>query len=818
LKNLNKKKTKKMAWGLIFAMLVGIVPQGTLLAADTNPAATGSSAQSQTVSENVYSLKNNAAKVTDLYLKGEKEGWTFTIHGVNTKDIKEIHLIRTFDLKTITIPQSDIVAKDKELQVSIKGKNATDFSLESFTGIYEIEIQYIDGTKLTIGKDREYQPRTITVTGQNFKKDIKQVILSNIKNGAWEITLPKEKVQYINETTLSLNLDANNAKYFSGGINSTDLQMTIEYETNMIFSDDLKNWTMTIFGNNFNQGVEKVILRPISGQALSLPVEEQDIVIQKKDLSVASNTKLNVYFEKDTLDKLKTYNRSGGYNVMVVYSGGSGLKNYIADVDFKVLYNYGIQLKETLVITGGLKFDQKDYIEDSLRFTLLSKSTPKVLEVYPKSVGEYPWFNENDLSHSILKDRSFLRITFEDIDGKLEFNSPLGVSYLLSSSVYATGSNTDYLDKEFLEMCKENTDYINQYLFKKDRASHRAYLYIPVKPLSPQATYTVTIAEKVLRNDASENGVIDENKRYSPSISWEFTTMAVPAVTDTGVKDQTVIEDYDSDTTIRIYGDYFYKSSIRVFFNDREASDVTVKQDHDGRTYLEVLLPRNRKLKPGLYNIIIQNDDDHTVTTYGTLSVLSEGEHIPTEEYRVKNESAKGDVLSDIQVSRDTLYLRSSYRDNVRVELDLDKLMGEEVWTRRINYRGDTKDSIAELITKSKYTDVTIYNLTLDQRGNSKDIDLYIGRLEPVAMEAAKSKLKGMIPRSDFIEIKGENCVWDEILLSIPYKNSSGDRLAIYRYDITRRTWTKENSYVDKINQKVNAMTNKAGIFVIIEQ
>jgi hypothetical protein len=144
--------------------------------------------------------------------------------------------------------------------------------------------------------------------------------------------------------------------------------------------------------------------------------------------------------------------------------------------------------------------------------------------------------------------------------------------------------------------------------------------------------------------------------------------------------------------------------------------------------------------------------------------------------------------------------------------------MGEEVWTRRINYRGDTKDSIAELITKSKYTDVTIYNLTLDQRGNSKDIDLYIGRLEPVAMEAAKSKLKGMIPRSDFIEIKGENCVWDEILLSIPYKNSSGDRLAIYRYDITRRTWTKENSYVDKINQKVNAMTNKAGIFVIIEQ
>lgn len=819
MKNLQKKKIKNFVWILVFTIFIGIAPQETLFGLDTPSAA---SSQSQTVSESVYSLKDNAAKVTDIYLKGENVGWTFTIYGAKTQDIKEIRLIRTLDRQTIAINPGDIkeIVKDKELQVTIKGDNAKKFSQESFTGSYQIEIEYTDKTINLEDEDNKYQPRTITVTGHNFKKDIKQIILRNTKIGAREIILSKEKVQYINGTTLTLNLDAKDVENLSGGINSTDIEMTIDYETNCIFNDDLKSWTMTLFGNNFKKGVEKVILRPIAGQALSLPIEQQDIVIAKKDLSVESDTRLNVDFEKDTLNKLKQFNHSGEYNVMVIYSGSSGLKDYIADVDFKVVYNYGIQIKETDVITEGLKFDNKDYIGESLRFTLLSKSTPKVLDVYPKSVGEYPWFNENDLSHSILKDRSFLKITFEDIDGKLEFNAPLGINYLLSSTVQAVGSNTEYLDKEFLEMCRDNADYINQYLFRKDRSSYKAYLFIPVKPLAPQANYTVNISEKVLRNDAydSENGVIDEGKRYSPRISWEFTTMAVPSVTDEGISVQTVVEGYDSDTTIRIYGDYFYGSSIRVFFNDREADDVRVKQDKNGKTYLEVRLPRSRKLRPGLYNIIIQNDDDHTVTTYGTLSVLSEGEHIPTEEYKIKNEDITGDVLSDIHVSRDTLYLKTRYRDRARVELNLDELMGEEVWTRKINFRGDEDDSIGELITKSKYGDVSIYDLTLDRYGDGREINLYIGRLEPVAMESVKSKLKEKIAKSEFIEIKGENCTWDEIYLSIPYKNSSGNNLAIYRYDVVRRTWTKENSYVDKINQKVNAMTNKAGIFVIIEQ
>ena len=68
-------------------------------------------------------------------------------------------------------------------------------------------------------------------------------------------------------------------------------------------------------------------------------------------------------------------------------------------------------------------------------------------------MGGYPWFNEQDLSHEILKDRSFLKVTFEDIDGKLEFNSLLGIDNLLGSSVMAIGSNTDFWTGIYKILC-----------------------------------------------------------------------------------------------------------------------------------------------------------------------------------------------------------------------------------------------------------------------------------------------------------------------------------------------------------------------------
>ena len=321
-----------------------------------------------------------------------------------------------------------------------------------------------------------------------------------------------------------------------------------------------------------------------------------------------------------------------------------------------------------------------------------------------------------------------------------------------------------------------------------------------------------------MRNDSSDNGMIDEGQRYNKPISWEFSTMASPSVSEEGVLVQTVIEGYASSSYIKIYGDDFYKSSVRVFFNDTQADQVLVEQDNNGKSYLKVYLPTgSRRLKAGLYNIIIKNDSDHETVIYGGLSVVEKGDEIPTEGYHLKTRTVEGEVLSDAYVSHDTLYLRSKYSDYYLLELNLDKLMGEEVLNKTVNYIGNRNDYINRLLLKTKDVDATFYYLTLKENASSKEININIGRAKPLVVQAIKDKLKDKKIKSEFIEISTSNCNWDNLYISIPYKNSSGENLSIYRYDEIRRTWTKEDSYTDLINQKIRAFVKKAGIYVVIE-
>jgi hypothetical protein len=769
----------------------------------------------QAAEKKIEALENNGAKVTDIWQKGQ---WSFTIRGTGlTDNIKEIRLIRVNDALVITIDKKDIQKKnDQELVVNITGENAKKFSSEQYTGLYDIEIEYLDGSVLSPAES--YNSIKMTVKGQNFKEDIEFVELKNLKTGAWEIILAKNKVQYKDENTLILTLDKDEVKKLAGGINASDIEMTVYYGKDYIFDNKQSYFDIYLLGENFNRGVEKVILRPIAGEALLLPVDEQDIIMEKEDISVVNGSKLRVRIRRDNLDKIKEFRHSGDYKFVVVYTAGTGLKDYTASMDLKLVYNYGLQTKESVVYRDNLVFDNKDYITDPFRFVLLSKSSPKVIEVYPQSVGGYPWFNEKNLSHEILKDRNFLKITFEDIDGKLEFNPYLGIDNLLGSSVMAIGSNSDFLDRDFIILCRDNPEMIHTYLFKQDRTNQKAYLYIPVKPLVPQTQYVVNISGNIVRNDSSDNGMIDEGQRYNKPISWEFSTMASPSVSEEGVLVQTVIEGYASSSYIKIYGDDFYKSSVRVFFNDTQADQVLVEQDNNGKSYLKVYLPTgSRRLKAGLYNIIIKNDSDHETVIYGGLSVVEKGDEIPTEGYHLKTRTVEGEVLSDAYVSHDTLYLRSKYSDYYLLELNLDKLMGEEVLNKTVNYIGNRNDYINRLLLKTKDVDATFYYLTLKENASSKEININIGRAKPLVVQAIKDKLKDKKIKSEFIEISTSNCNWDNLYISIPYKNSSGENLSIYRYDEIRRTWTKEDSYTDLINQKIRAFVKKAGIYVVIE-
>ena len=93
--------------------------------------------------------------------------------------------------------------------------------------------------------------------------------------------MPKEKVKYISESTLQLAIDKDDVKKFSGGLTSSDIEMSIFYEQNYIFDNKQNYFDVYLLGENFNKGVEKVILRPTVGEAILLPIDEQDIIIEK---------------------------------------------------------------------------------------------------------------------------------------------------------------------------------------------------------------------------------------------------------------------------------------------------------------------------------------------------------------------------------------------------------------------------------------------------------------------------------------------------------------------------------------------------------
>ena len=287
LKSLYLTKIKGFCLALIPLILIGMIPQSTSwgLEKDTK-------VPSQTVEGVVYGrMKNNGAKVTDIYEKGE---WDFTVYGDKnfTKDLEGIRLVNIMDSNnTIIINKSDFtISNERELTVKIKGSNAEKFSQEKYAGNYNLELKY-KGEEIWIPIIGRYNSKNITITGQDFKKDIKQIVLKNIKNGAWEIVIPKQRVKYENDTKLTLTLEDKDVEKLSGGLNNSDIEVVIDYTSDCVFDKDLRYWDYTLIGENLRQGVEKIILRPISGRALSLPIEEQDIIIEKRDIRVVSNTK-----------------------------------------------------------------------------------------------------------------------------------------------------------------------------------------------------------------------------------------------------------------------------------------------------------------------------------------------------------------------------------------------------------------------------------------------------------------------------------------------------------------------------------------------
>ncbi|SHH23311.1 Ig-like domain-containing protein [Tepidibacter thalassicus] len=526
-----------------------------------------------------------------------------------------------------------------------------------------------------------------------------------------------------------------------------------------------------IYGYNFNEKIEGIELERVDNP-------DSKIMIDKKDIYFMGVDEIKVAIRGDVKEKIINA-KSQKYKLI-------------------------------------LKFKDKNPVNSPVDIEITSMSKPTPISKYPDETGIY---DERGLKHVVqddfTKDRYFLKLTFKDLDGELDVNEDLVFDKLLNSSVKSDPGAASMIDKEFINIIKSKGDYdrkvyIRKYIFVKNEEKKEAYLYIPIKLLDFSLSYTVTLKAGIVKNSVGE----------SDAITWQFKTQLIPYVGDIIVG--SVPEDYDDNTKIILKGNFFNEDT-EVYFNDVKADDHYVKEikDSDGNVvekYLYVYLPDGRdRLDPGLYNIRILNDDNHEIIKYGVLSVVKEGDYVPEEDHRIKDDNKKGEVWENIKVSEDIIVLNSKYKKKSYVELDLDKLMGEDTLVRKIKYEGSKSGIYSTLYTKSKYADINIYNLTPDDYDEDKDIVVNVGRVEPLVVKTIKRKLGGANVVSDFIQVTGDNFNVGRIELKIPFLNSSGDNINVLRYDEELRNWYEVPFTVDKVDKYVNVNSKNKGIFVVVD-
>lgn len=451
----------------------------------------------------------------------------------------------------------------------------------------------------------------------------------------------------------------------------------------------------------------------------------------------------------------------------------------------------------------------------------LNQGKPKVITIYPEGDTD-TWYNEKELNKRIINNetRYFLKVIFEDIDGTLEFNET-GLDLLKTSSVFAQGNEVSMVDIQFinyiqnLDIDKRN-EYISNYIFEKHADEGEAHLCIPVKPLKPNTTYTVILNSGIVYHK-------DNTEEQNNTIIWSFTTTAIPLIT--GIDLGSIFEDYykddddddEADKTIILRGKGFSRNA-QVYFNDIEAKKVRLKHDVAGNPYLLVYLPtaRGDRLKPGIYTVRVRNDKDHEFEVYGFLSVVKRGDYVPNPEYKIKYDGSKGEVRGSIEKSEDTLILDSDYTDRRRVELDLDEIMCEDVLLRNIEFKGSRSSSIGKLITLSKWADITFYNLR-KTRWSSDKVNIALGRAEPSVQDMIKRRLGPLRLKSEIIQVTGKNWETSSIVITMPFKQSSGENIKVLRYDLDDMTFYEEFYFVDKTEKTVEITSSSPGIFMIVE-
>ncbi|HEX3011015.1 MAG TPA: Ig-like domain-containing protein [Syntrophomonadaceae bacterium] len=528
-----------------------------------------------------------------------------------------------------------------------------------------------------------------------------------------------------------------------------------------------------IKGFNLNESIQKVELTPTSGSGLELgPLE-----IEKDDLYLIDPNTLKVMLRNNKAAWLGREEATGIYRASLWYDDG------------------GTQTEAAAVGEASLQ--------------ILSRGVPAVLSYYPAAGSQND--EKNLLPQSINgTTRYFLSVKWQDPDGTLGFNlAGDGLNLLKTSTVYSEGgSQVSMIDTDFITWIQNLTDEaersrcIQTYLYN----ASTDILYIPIKLLRPQTTYTVTLNEDIVKFTGGEGNAV---------ITWSFSTVSVPSVMT--VTPGSVVEDYPAGTYVTIQGSFFSGTGVIVKFNDQTAAKVETLTVN-GKTFLKAFLPQTSRLTSGVYNVTVINDSNHQQILYSAFSVIKESDTAPpVDGQRTRSEGRLGTVVEQVKTSETVLQLDNDYRDRNHLKIDLDELMGDKVLTRTIEFDGRRGERINELETLSRWADITLYGLTLDSVKSKDDITVRLARVDTARSSWLGSKLRGRVRLSDYIEVGGKNFRVDQIMINMPFSLSEGDNLKVLRYDDTLRNWLEVPFTVNRLERKVLLTSTRPGIFVVVE-
>ncbi|HAE92641.1 MAG TPA: hypothetical protein DCG60_08380, partial [Tissierella sp.] len=362
------------------------------------------------------------------------------------------------------------------------------------------------------------------------------------------------------------------------------------------FTPTNKNMEFTITGYNFSSDIKQLrFVREKDNKTITIPRKTGNIENLKfHDITKITGTmddEAKKEFAKVINDKecKKTYTNAGVYDIYI---------------DFEIGNSATIHKVEQRVIV---------------------KDRPKVIDTTPRD--EHDYFDPEILYEKFTNPEEkgyYIKVVFEDIGSTLKMKD--SISHGIQVNVI--GDKTNLIDKNKQIIYKRELS-TNKY------STNRFNIYIPlIDKLDDNQKYEVYIPEdSIVEYSDIET---EQNRCYK----WTFSTNYFPKAER--LYEGSIPEYYDWNYPIVIDGSMFHDDTFVEFrnMNGKYYSPSSIDIRNNNST-MYIYLPRNRRLPVGVYDIIVSNGNSYeTQMVYGVFSVVEEGDYIPNEEYRVKDDSS----------------------------------------------------------------------------------------------------------------------------------------------------------------------------------